>query len=174
MWPGAVQYANGGSLLSRLRCCVRGCLGMPDGIDTPVLPPVKPRDACIAPRRLKGRTGAGLGACLRPVRRAFGRRRRIVDQRQVSWLVAFEIVFCLAIPTLFVGTASAHALAPQDGNDLSRSRASGNFVADEIRHHRQAQALPSKGPSYGRAALLPVAIPFVTHFSAVTALVHGK
>ena len=90
-----------------------------------------------------------------------------------SQLVA-EILFCFAIAALFVGTASAHALAPQDGNDLARSRTSGNFVTDEIRHHRQAQSLPPQRPGYGRAALLPVAIPFVTHFSAVTAFVHNK
>jgi hypothetical protein len=159
------------------RDCDAACAsawGVRDGIATPVLPPLKPKGTGIAARRLKDRTGLGFGACVRPARRGFGRWRRTVDRRPVSRSVAVKILFCLAIPALFVGTASAHALAPQDGNDLSRSRASGNFVADEIRHHRQAKALPSQGPGYGRAALLPVAIPFVTHFSAVTALVHNK
>jgi hypothetical protein len=89
-------------------------------------------------------------------------------------LVAVEIIYRFAIAALFVGTASAYALAPQDGNNLACGRASGDFIADEFRHHRQAQTLPPQRTGYGRAALLPVAIPLVTHFSAVTAFVHDE
>ena len=129
--------------------------------------------AALAPPCMAYRLGIG---CLRRLTHGPFRSLKMKRPLQsfVSPLIAVEILCGLSIPALFVGTASAHALAPQDGNNLSRSRASGDFVADEIRHHRQAKALPSQGSGYGRAALLPVAIPFVTHFSAVTALVHGK
>lgn len=58
--------------------CARAWL-VPEGIDTPVLPPMKLKAARIAMRRMKGHTGLRFGACVRPAGRGFGRWKRTID-----------------------------------------------------------------------------------------------
>jgi len=85
-----------------------------------------------------------------------------------------EVVGFLARAAFLVRAARAQALARQLGDHFARRRARRNFIADDLRYHRQTHALSAQRAGDGGAALLTVTIPFVTDSLTVGTFFHPQ